>query len=165
MILIRKAVEGDAQAIYDLRSRAILEECAGFYSAEQLSLWTKGGVSESLMTDIVNSFYVSEIDGQVIGSGKLTIETGMLDAIFVEPEFFGRGAARLMVSFLENLALESGLSSIKLESTLNAAPFYRRCGFVGDEISTYHSPRGISLDCVPMLKSLEKREQGDASQQ
>lgn len=158
MILIRKAIESDAQAIYDLRSRAILEECSGFYSAEQLSLWTKGGVSESFINDIVNSFYVSESDGQVIGSGKLTIETGMLDAIFVEPEFFGKGAARLMVLFLENLALESGLTSIKLESTLNAASFYRRCGFIGDEISTYHSPRGISLDCVPMQKSLEKKE-------
>jgi len=163
MILIRKAVEGDAQAIYDLRSRAILEECSGFYSVEQLSLWTKGGVSESLMTDIVNSFYVSESDGQVIGSGKLTVEIGMLDAIFVEPQFFGKGAARLMVSFLENLALEHGLTSIKLESTLNATSFYRRCGFVGDEISTYHSPRGISLDCVPMQKTLETKEKGSTS--
>ncbi|WP_299790338.1 GNAT family N-acetyltransferase [uncultured Shewanella sp.] len=157
MIVIRKAVEGDAQAIYDLRSRAILEACSGYYSAEQLSLWTQGGVSESLIKDIVNSFYVSESDGQVIGSGKLTIETGMLDAIFVEPQFFGKGAARLMLAFLEELATVHGLTSIKLESTLNAAPFYRRCGFVGDEISTYHSPRGISLKCVPMQKSLEKR--------
>jgi len=163
MISIRKAVEGDAQAIYELRSRAILEECAGHYSAEQLSLWTKGGVSESLIEDIVNSFYVSEIDGQVIGSGKLTVETRMLDAIFVEPQFFGKGAARLMVSFLEKLALEHGLTSIKLESTLNAASFYRRCGFIGDEISTYHSPRGISLYCVPMQKLLGKKEKSSTS--
>ncbi|WP_041421936.1 hypothetical protein, partial [Shewanella sediminis] len=70
MILIRKAIEGDAQAVYDLRSRAILEECSGFYSAEPLSLWTKGGVSESLISDIVNSFYVSESDAQVTGNSS-----------------------------------------------------------------------------------------------
>ena len=90
------------------------------------------------------------------GSGKLNIETGMVDAIFVEPEYFGIGAAKQMLNFLESLAKENGLRSLKLESTLNAAPFYRSCGFIGDKLSTYHSPRGISLDCIPMTKSLAK---------
>lgn len=80
----------------------------------------------------------------------------MVDAIFVAPEYFGVGAAKKMLNFLEILAKENDLCSLKLESTLNAAPFYRSFGFVGDKVSTYHSPRGISLDCIPMTNSLEQ---------
>jgi len=68
--------------------------------------------------------------------------------------YSGRGAAKKMIQFLEHLAKEQGLRLLTLESTLNAAPFYRACGFVGDEVSTYHSPKGIRLDCVPMEKLL-----------
>ncbi|OOF32104.1 GNAT family N-acetyltransferase [Salinivibrio proteolyticus] len=154
MIIIRKASQNDAQAIFDLRNRAILAKCSAHYTEEQLSLWTQGSVSERFITDVVDTFYVSEMDGQVIGSGKLNTQTGLVDAIFVEPYYSGRGAAKKMLQFLEHLAKEQGLRLLTLESTLNAAPFYRACGFVGDEISTYHSPKGIRLDCVPMKKPL-----------
>ncbi|WBA13677.1 GNAT family N-acetyltransferase [Salinivibrio proteolyticus] len=154
MITIRKANQSDAQAIFDLRNRAILAKCSAHYTEEQLSLWTQGSVSERFIADVVDTFYVSEIDGQVIGSGKLNAQTGLVDAIFVEPDYSGRGAAKKMLQFLEQLAREQGLLLLTLESTLNAAPFYRACGFVGDEVSTYHSPKGIRLDCVPMEKPL-----------
>ncbi|WP_116644980.1 GNAT family N-acetyltransferase [Salinivibrio sp. HTSP] len=154
MITIRKANQNDAQAIFDLRNRAILAKCSAHYTEEQLSLWTQGTVSERFMADVVDTFYVSEIDGQVIGSGKLNTQTGLVDAIFVEPDYSGRGAAKKMLQFLEHLAKEQGLRLLMLESTLNAAPFYRACGFVGDEVSTYHSQKGIRLDCVLMEKPL-----------
>lgn len=154
MITIRKANQNDAQAIFDLRNRAILAKCSAHYTEEQLSLWTQGSVSERFIADVVDTFYVSEIDGQVIGSGKLNTQTGVVDAIFVEPNYSGRGAAKKMLQFLEHLAKEQGLRLLTLESTLNAAPFYRACGFVGDKVSAYHSPKGIRLDCVPMEKPL-----------
>ncbi|OOF26362.1 GNAT family N-acetyltransferase [Salinivibrio proteolyticus] len=154
MITIRKANQSDAQAIFDLKSRAILAKCSAHYTEEQLSLWAQGSVSERFIDDVVDTFYVSEIDGQVIGSGKLNTQTGLVDAIFVEPDYSGRGAAKKMLQFLEHLAKEQGLRLLTLKSTLNAAPFYRACGFVGDEVSTYHSPKGIRLDCVPMEKPL-----------
>ena len=59
-----------------------------------------------------------------------------------------------MLAYLERLAVEAGLSLLTLESTLNAAEFYRKCGFIGDEISVYQSPRGFNLDCIIMSKKL-----------
>lgn len=155
MVTIRKANQFDTQKIYDLRSRAIVEKCSEYYSEEQVSLWTQGEASEEFNQDVIATFYVSEIDDQVIGSGKLNTETGMVDAIFVEPEYFGIGAAKQMLFFLETLAKSHGLKRLKLDATLNAAPFYRACGYVGESRSTYHSQRGISLDCIPMEKALE----------
>ncbi|WP_199189179.1 GNAT family N-acetyltransferase [Photobacterium sp. GB-27] len=156
MITIRKATQADAVLIHALRSRAILDKCSAYYSKEQLSLWTDGGVSDGFIQDVLETFYVSVTDGRVIGSGKLNIETGMVDAIFVDPEYCGIGAAKQMLTFLENLAKENDLLLLKLESTINAAPFYRSYGFIGEKLSTYHSPRGISLDCIPMQKPLVK---------
>ncbi|MEZ8656715.1 GNAT family N-acetyltransferase [Vibrio splendidus] len=154
MINIRKAARSDAKDIFDIRSRAILDQCPAYYSEEQLSLWTQGEMSETFIADVEATFYVSEVDDRVIGSGKINTQTGMVDAIFVDPGFFGKGAAKMMLQFLEGLANQYNLPLMKLESTLNAAAFYRSCGFIGDELSTYHSPRGISLDCVPMEKRL-----------
>lgn len=154
MITIRKAVESDAQDIFDIRSRAIIEKCSVYYSDEQLSIWTQGGMSDGFISDVVETFHVSEVNSRVIGSGKVNTETGMVDAIFVDPDFAGKGAAKQMLQFLEELAIQHNLSLMKLESTLNAAAFYRSCGFIGDQLSTYHSPRGISLDCIPMEKRL-----------
>ena len=51
-------------------------------------------------------------------------------------------------------AREAGLAEVMLHATLNAAPFYRTCGFVGETVCVYTSPRGIRLDCVPMRKEI-----------
>lgn len=159
MIVIRKALATDVQAIYTMRNRAIIEKCSAFYSSEQLTLWTQGDISPALIDDIVDSFYVSTLNDNVIGCGKVNLESGMIDAIFVDPDYFGLGAAKLMLAYLEKLALENKLKFLQLESTLNAATFYHACGFVGDKVSTYHSPRGINLDCIPMRKTLLKYQE------
>ena len=58
------------------------------------------------------------------------------------------------MAYIESLAIQHGLRKLTLDSTLNAAAFYRSCGFVGDSIGVYNSPRGIALDCIPMEKEL-----------
>lgn len=167
MITIRKATALDAQGIFDLRSRSIIEKCSGFYSEDVLLQWTQGAMSGAFIQDVEATFYVSEYAAEnvprcesetaantIIGSGKINLITGMLDAIFVDPSHNGKGAAKTMISFLEALARQSGLQKLILESTLNAAPFYRRCGFSGETQSTYHSPRGLAIACIPMEKLL-----------
>ena len=57
-----------------------------------------------------------------------------------------------IVEFLENIALSYGLETLTLKSTLNAAVFYRAFGFEGNEVGTYISPKGVSLDSILMVK-------------
>lgn len=154
MIKIRKADKKDIKTIHTLRSRSILDQCSPHYSNKQLALWTYGGISDSFIIDVLENFYVSELNKSVIGCGKITLHTGMIDAIFVDPIYFGLGAAKKMILFLEDIAKKNSLKKIKLESTLNAASFYRHCGYSGEKVSTYESPRGISLECIPMEKYL-----------
>jgi N-acetylglutamate synthase-like GNAT family acetyltransferase len=84
----------------------------------------------------------------------LDLDNSEIGAIFVLPGFMQQGIGLKMLSHLECLARELGLKAVNLDATLNAADFYRRCGFVGDEPSIYHSPSGLQLACVPMVKRL-----------
>ena len=84
----------------------------------------------------------------------IDLKSGKVDAMFVHPSRIGTGVGRRILFYLEELAHEAGLAHVSLESTLNAASFYRACGYVGQTAAKYESPRGISLDCIPMKKSL-----------
>jgi len=152
MLRIRKACKPDAEAAWEIRNAAILDQCVGHYSTDVLEIWTSGELPESFATKVAKQFYVATYHDVVVGTGMIDIETGKIDAIFVHPNYMRKGIGKKMVSFLEKIALNHGLETLTLDSTLNAASFYRACGFNGHEVGTYNSPRGISLDCIPMAK-------------
>jgi GNAT superfamily N-acetyltransferase len=158
---IRKALASDAVAAWDIRNAAILGQCAGHYPAESLAIWTNGEIDEEFIQIVVEHLYVATVDDAVVGTGMIDCGTGRVDAIMVRPDMMGRGIGRQMVAFLEEIARAAGLTKLTLDSTLNAAAFYRRCGFVGEAIGRYQSPRGITLDCIPMTKGLEARNQSE----
>ncbi|MCL9783709.1 GNAT family N-acetyltransferase [Vibrio sp. S4M6] len=154
MYQIRKAQRKDSEELFDLRIQAIKAKCINHYSTEQIEHWTSGSVNEQFQSDVEAKFYITEFEGEMVGSGMLDEKSGMVDAIFIAPKFMGKGAAAIMIQFLESKAREKGLKQLKLQSTLNAAKFYRSQGFIGEDISIYRSPKGLELACVPMEKSL-----------
>ena len=154
VIAIRKARKDDAQEVWDVRNAAILGLCTGYYSQDDLALWTQGELTRKFTEAVEDSFYVAVIDDRVVGTGMIDLESGKLDAIFVHPSFMREGIGRQMLLFLERLARDASLTRLFLDSTLNAAAFYRTCGFVGDAVAKYQSPRGITLACIPMTKTL-----------
>ncbi|WP_033576048.1 GNAT family N-acetyltransferase [Dickeya chrysanthemi] len=153
-ITLRKARRADAPEVLALRNRAILHGCRHDYTAEQLQLWTSGALSEAFENTVTHHFHLAEIAARMVGTGMVNLHTGMIDAVFVEPEAMGKGVGKRMMQHLETLARAAGLAAIRLDASLNAAPFYRSLGFCGDEISLYHSPRGFSLPCIPMVKAI-----------
>jgi GNAT superfamily N-acetyltransferase len=157
MVRIRKATRADSQAVLELRKEAVLAQCAGFYPDDVLTAWTSNVPSADWADRVERGFHVAVDGDQIVASGMLTTETGQVDAIFVLPSHMGRGIGRQMIAFLEGMAREHGLEEMSLESTLNAAPFYRTCGFSGETVAKYRSPRGLCLDCVPMVKVLARQ--------
>lgn len=101
-----------------------------------------------------SSFYVA-IDGdRVLGSGAIDLGSGKIDGVFVLPGSMSKGIGRELLAHLESVATTAGLNKVVLDATLNAAPFYRKCGYKGSTVAVYLSPAGVSLDCVPMQKVL-----------
>lgn len=121
---------------------------------DTLITWTSGELTEDFIDAVDKNFYVAIYNNQVIGTGMINIETGKIDAIFVHPNHMRKGIGKKIVEFLEDLALNCGLKTLTLESTLNAAGFYRACGFEGNEVGTYISPKGVSLEFIHMVKGI-----------
>lgn len=153
-IRFRRITGADAAEFFELRRRAILAGCTGYYSDEVLRAWTDPSTDGSLADRLTEHFYFAEINGEIRGSGTINIHSGRIDAIFVHPISFRQGLGTAIVQHLEQIARTLGLRRLVLDATLNAADFYRSLGFEGDTTGTYASSRGIVLPCLPMTKSL-----------
>lgn len=154
MFEIRRAEPSDAQTAFDIRLQAIRHQCIGAYTAEQMLAWTVGAAKDGYGDLMEKHFYLGCIQGEPVATGMLDLDNSEIGAIFVLPGFMQQGIGLKMLSHLECLARELGLKAVNLDTTLNAADFYRRCGFVGDEPAVYHVPSGLQLACVPMVKRL-----------
>ena len=152
--IIRKATRADADVAWRIRRAAVMSECINAYPLKQLDEWTGGATSKAFADAVEERFLVATVDERVAGTGMIDVTTGKIDAIFVDPAYMKRGVGAGMVLHLETLARAGGCTKLRLDSTLNAAPLYRSLGFVGDEIAKYRSPRGLTMDCVPMVKRL-----------
>ena len=152
MFEIRRASHSDSQTAFDIRLLAIRHQCIGAYRETQLLAWTAGAADDGYYTLMEKHFYLGCMDGEPVATGMLDLENREIGAIFVHPGFMQQGIGGRILKHLECLARELGLKEVKLDATLNAADFYRRCGFVGEEPAIYHSPSGLQLACIPMVK-------------
>jgi GNAT superfamily N-acetyltransferase len=154
MLKFMKATLVDARAALEIRHAAILNQCVGCYPMETLKIWASGELSDSFKDTVEKHFYIAVDCNQMIGTGMINIETGKIDAVFVHPDHMRKAIGRRIVQFLEEIAQRHRVEILSLESTLNAAAFYRACGFEGNEASVYISSKGVSLDCIPMSKKI-----------
>ncbi|WP_076542909.1 GNAT family N-acetyltransferase [Shewanella sp. UCD-KL21] len=159
---IRKAQRHDAKVAFEIRNQAILSQCKGHYDDAMLAAWTAGELPIAFTDAFSEHGYVAMVNDAVVGVGMIDVNhdavdspivtTGMVDAMFVRPTAFGQGVGRAMLQQLEAVAIKAGCKKLILDASLNAADFYRACGFKGDKQSIYHSPRGLELACIPMEK-------------
>ncbi|WP_426214444.1 GNAT family N-acetyltransferase [Pseudomonas sp. DWRC2-2] len=154
MLEIKRATPGDAQVAFDIRLQAIRSQCIGAYTREQMLLWTRGRAEDGYSALMGKPFYLGWLNGEAVVTGMLDPDNHEVGALFVLPECSGRGYGKAMLDHLETVAREMAIETVVLDATLNAASFYRACGYVGDEQAFYHSPLGLTLACIPMTKQL-----------
>lgn len=154
MLQIKRATRDDATTAFDIRREAIRSQCVGAYTAEQMALWTRGSAEDGYDTLMDKPFYLGWVNDEPVATGMLDLDNNEVGALFVLPAFTGRGYGKTMLDHLEKLARELAIEEVVLDSTLNAASFYRACGYVGEKQAVYHSPSGLALACIPMVKRL-----------
>ena len=154
MLHIKRATLHDAIAAFDIRCQAIRSQCVGAYTAEQMALWTRGKAEDGYDALMDKPFYLGWVNDQPVATGMLDLDNNEVGALFVLPGFTGRGYGKAMLDHLENVARELAIEEVVLDATLNAASFYRRHGYTGDEQAVYHSPSGLQLACIPMSKRI-----------
>ena len=84
------------------------------------------------------SGWVCEVDGSIAGFSIINLESGNLWALFVLPEFEGRGIGRKLLELVINDAKDGGLGLIWLTTDLGtrAERLYTQAGWSGKNIES-----------------------------
>lgn len=96
-MLLRHAITADVEALFDVRTSVNQNHL----SREQLA---ELGITPAALAEVINQSpcaWVVEVDGVTVGFSMVDFETGELFALFVRPEFEGRGVGRLLLQTAE----------------------------------------------------------------
>lgn len=157
----RPATPADLHALWDLRTRAIRATCAPHYPSDIIEAWCAAPPPDKLPALLQGGgALVEEEAGQILGYAILDLDTGELDAAFVDPAHQGRGIARRLLAALDAMALRHGLRQLFLSSSLNAVPVYERAGYVALRREIYPHHSGLQLESVYMEKTLPCAQDG-----
>jgi GNAT superfamily N-acetyltransferase len=91
---------------------------------------------------------------RVAGYAQMEPEEGVIEAIYVDPDFQRRGVGTALFAALEREARARGLPGLVLEATLNSAAFYAAMGCRQECLDHHELAPGVHIACVVMDKRL-----------
>ncbi|GAA0701688.1 GNAT family N-acetyltransferase [Paraclostridium ghonii] len=141
-ITIRRFRKCDAKSVSELVRRNSLEVNIKDYTKEQMERLANIFDSNKVIMKANSShMYVACINEKVVGCGAIARFFGkddesILSAIFVLPEFHGKGIGKLIVETLEKDDYFTSAKRIEIPSTITACSFYKKMGYIyKDEIN------------------------------
>lgn len=173
---LRPATPADAAQIQELIGRSIRALGAADYSSTQIEGALQGafGLDTQLIAD--GTYFVVESQGRLIGCGgwsyrrtlfggdaRADRDAGTLDpdtdaakirAFFVDPEAARRGIGSALLDHCETEARRHGFRRAEMMATLPGKRLYEARGYVPGQRIQYPVARDVSIEFVPMSKSL-----------
>jgi putative acetyltransferase len=152
-VTVRPYTPSDLTATVDIFLRAIREVSSKDYTQAQIDAWAK--VEDFAAWGVRRSSrptWIAQVDERPAGFADLTAD-GLLDMMFVHPEFQGMGIASRLLQTVETEAGKQGLSRIRTEASRTARPFFERRGFALVEAQQVKK-RGQRMDNFLMEKLL-----------
>jgi putative acetyltransferase len=159
-VQVRKAKPEDAAYIHEAHMRSIHEVCSKDYSPEEVAAW--GGRSfdpDRWLQSILNHHvWVIEVNKGIEGFGHIRIfkenecKLAHIHGLYLTPKATGRGAATQVLNLMLNIAKESHVTRITLESSITAHEFYKKYGFIDRSPQTTMDINGALIRCYPMVK-------------
>ena len=154
-MVVRQARQADIQALCRVHTAAIRGLAKNAYTEGELRAWC-GCVNADLYAELLGSreIFVAERNGRVIGFCQLDLDSGEVEATYVDPHDAGHGVGSQLLEAAEKIACDRGLRDLHLGSSVNAEPFYRKHGFAVRERSTFPGVKDVAVECVIMTKHL-----------
>lgn len=159
--MVRRAVVDDAVRLHEVSVRAIRHSAAAHYDARQLDVWAGRRSVEGHRWMVENTHVVvAEADGRVAGFASVALQSvgelqaGEVDQLFVDPDFGGRGVARLLLTSVASTARAAGLRSLHTHASWRAVPAFERLGYHRVEVET------VELSEVPLTRVLMRASLG-----
>jgi GNAT superfamily N-acetyltransferase len=173
---LRRATHEDSAAIGQLIATSIRVLGAGDYSSQQIEGALQGafGLDTQLISD--GTYFVVEGEGRLLGCGgwsyRRTLfggdaragrDAGTLDpardaakirAFFIDPAAARRGIGSALLAHCESEARRHGFQRAEMMATLPGVRLYAARGYLPGELVRYPLADGLSIEFVPMSKSL-----------
>jgi len=136
-LAVRKGIADDAAALTEVARRAITITAAPFYDQVQIKQWASH-FTEPVLTQIISSRTVFVVWSglSVCGFASLLSATAGQEEVgelFVDPDFSGRGVARLGLEAVENEARVRGIARLRVDASLLATPVLEHLGYVVEQ--------------------------------
>ena len=121
----------DAAGTHAAYRAAITRTAAADYAPDQIAAWAGAEEVDLDRWDARRAAartVVAVADGRVAGFAD-HLDDGLLDMLFVHPDFGRRGVARLLVDRVKREAEAAGLSTLRTYASRTARPAFERFGF------------------------------------
>lgn len=133
---------------------AIIDRGPAAYSDRQVAAWAaKTEEIDRYVTSIEDpmfDFVVGTVDDRVIGFGQLARDVREIEALFVDPDWMGRGIGSNLLRELEQRVIADGFDVVRLRSVRNATAFYEEGGCERVETLENITTAGVSVRSVRM---------------
>jgi putative acetyltransferase len=142
---VRRARVGDAAALAEVARRAITITGASVYDTDQLAHWS-GSFTPARLEALIGStsVHVVEVAPDVAaGFASLLVRAdggAEVDLLYVDPSYAGQGVARRAVEAVESDARARGVTTLRADASLLAAPVFEHLGYA--VVEHYDKPRG-----------------------
>jgi ribosomal protein S18 acetylase RimI-like enzyme len=158
-ITLRPARPDDEAALFALRARAIRVSAASHYAEDELEAWARRTSPDRFRAAMLARVtFVAEAGGpagpRIAGYAQLEPEEGVIEAIYVDPDFQRQGVGAALFAAVEREAGARGLPGLVLEATLNATAFYAAMGCRQEGVDHHELAPGVNIACVVMDKRL-----------
>jgi len=152
---IRNAVDQDSQTILELHIDSIRNLCSKHYSEDSIKQWIDTRSADTYKNlSPYRTLIVGEKNSEIVGFSLMDLEKQFVICLFVSPQHIGKQYGKSLLNRVEEIAKNNSLNELFLYSTLNAAGFYRRLGYIGEEISRAPLACGLKLDSIKMSKKI-----------
>lgn len=100
-----------------------------------------------------NPVYVIESDNKIVAFYSFLLNSEKLEALFIDPDYIGKGLGKLIWTDLINRAKELNIKEFTLDSEPNAEGFYLKMGAkkIGYTPSTVFADRSLPLMKVNVI--------------
>lgn len=129
-IRFRMARSGDCAAMIEVFRGAVRLVAIRDYTREQVVAWAPDEIDIAAWAGryCTRQGWVAEVDAGIVGFIDLA-EGGLVDMLYVHPDFQRRGIATGLLRQLEMTARSRGIDRLRTEGSLTARPFFERHGF------------------------------------
>jgi putative acetyltransferase len=151
---IREFRVGDEPALFSVFHSAVHQLAARYYTREQVDAWAPDDMDQAYWNARVRAIkpFVLEDGGLIIGYADVQ-PNGHIEHFFVRGTHARRGAGRLLMEKIHEVAARAGMVELSSDVSLAAQAFFERFGF---HVVERRSPviRGVALDNALMRKHI-----------